>query len=98
MPNIVQKKKEDNHDKTENLPPMTLKEMTEDTIDAPWHEILFMSGKKIRDRGNREPQNTWRVQNIDWSELRTQEMGNCETCHEMKGTRTNNFKEQHVYL
>ena len=58
MPNIVQKKTEDNHDKTEMLPPMIFNEMTKDTIDAPWHEILFMSGKKIRDRGNREPQNT----------------------------------------
>ena len=41
VPNIVRRGKEDNHDKTEILPPMTLKEMSEDTIDAPPHEILL---------------------------------------------------------
>ena len=51
MPNNVRTKKEDNHGKTEGL--MTFKEMAEDAIDLPYHEIHFMTGKKIRDRGDR---------------------------------------------
>ena len=45
VPNVVQNKKEDNCVKTEPLPPMTFNEIAEDTIGAPWHEILFMTGK-----------------------------------------------------
>ncbi len=44
--------KENNHGKTELLPPMTFEEITEDTIGATYHEILFMTGKEIRDRGD----------------------------------------------
>ena len=51
VPNIVRTKKEDNHSKTEV--PMTFKEMAEDAIGLPHHEILFMTGKEIRDRGDR---------------------------------------------
>ena len=45
VPNIVQMEKEDNH-------PMTFKEMAEDAIGRPYHDILFMTGKEIRDRGD----------------------------------------------
>ena len=45
VPNIVRMEKEDNH-------PMTFEKMAENTIGRLYHEILFMTGKKIRDRGD----------------------------------------------
>ena len=45
VPNVVRMEKEDNH-------PMTFKEMAEDAIGRPYHDILFMTGKEIRDRGD----------------------------------------------
>ena len=49
VPNIVQMKKGDNHGKTEG--PITFKEMAEGAIGLPYHEILLVAGKEIRDRG-----------------------------------------------
>ena len=45
VPNVVRMEKEDKH-------PMTFKEMAEDAIDHPYHDILFMTGKEIRDEGD----------------------------------------------
>ena len=50
----MQRKRGDNRSKIELLPPMTFKGVVEDTIDVPWHEIHFMTGKEIRDRGDRK--------------------------------------------
>ena len=47
-----QKPTEEEEAKTTGL--MTFKEMAEDTIGSPYHEIFFMTGKEIRDRGDRE--------------------------------------------
>ena len=44
VPNVVRMEKEDNH-------PMTFKEMAEDAIGHPYHDVLFMTGKEIRDEG-----------------------------------------------
>ena len=45
VPNIVQTEKEDNY-------PMTFEQMAEDTISRPYHQILFMTAKELRDRGD----------------------------------------------
>ena len=54
---------------------MTFKEMTEDTIRSLYHEILFMTGKKIRDRGDRKILDTymWLRTLTDQNYIRTQE-------------------------
>ena len=53
VPNIVRMEKETNQDKTELLPPMTFEETVEDTFGLPHHQILFMTGKELRDIGDR---------------------------------------------
>ena len=45
VPNVVRMEKEDNH-------PMTFKEMAEDAIGHPYHDVLFMTRKEIRDEGD----------------------------------------------
>ena len=43
VPNVVLMEKEKNY-------PMTFKEMAEDAIDRPYHDICFMTWKEIRDK------------------------------------------------
>ena len=53
VPNIVRMEKETNQDNTELLPPTTFKEIAEDTFGLPHHRICFMTGKELRDIGDR---------------------------------------------
>ena len=49
-----QQKKENNHDKTELLPPKTFKEMAEEAFGLTYHEILFKAGKELRGISDRK--------------------------------------------